>query len=214
MWLMTNDLRAQVEANLAGFSVDHHDNEADLKHAAVAICLAPAGVAGGPGAEHSASLLITRRSSRLSAHPGQWALPGGRLDPGETPAMAARREVMEELALPLTPADMMGRLDDYETRSGYVISPFVFWTPDVSRAVPNPDEVAELVHIPLTAFDRPDLADPIPGIDPDRPIFRVNLLEHQINAPTAAIMFQFWEVGIHGRHTRVAHYDQPEWAWR
>ncbi|MGF1455052.1 MAG: NUDIX hydrolase [Alphaproteobacteria bacterium] len=210
MWPLNDSLRVRVRDHLAGFEIQHHDGEADLKHAAVAVCLAH----GGPEHPDRAALLLTRRSSRLSAHPGQWAFPGGRLDPGETPLMAARRELFEELALDLPEASLLGRLDDYETRSGYVISPFVFWAPDSDAIVANPDEVAEIHRIALTAFDRPDLADPIPGIDPDRPIFRINLLTYQINAPTAAILYQFWEVGVHGRHTRVAHYDQPEWAWR
>ncbi len=209
MWPLDDLLRERVRTHLGGFEVQHHDGETQLKHAAVAVCLSH----GEPDDPGGAALLLTRRSSRLSAHPGQWAFPGGRLDPGETALTAARRELFEELALHLPEASLLGRLDDYETRSGYVISPFVFWAPDTETMEPNPAEVAEIHRIGLSAFDRPDLADPIPGIDPNRPIFRINLLTHQINAPTAAILYQFWEVAVHGRDTRVAHYDQPEWAW-
>ena len=80
-----------------------------------------AGTAGGP------AFLLTRRAPKLRAHGGQWALPGGRIDERETPARAAMREVAEELALTLPASSMLGALDDYETRSGYVITPLVFW---------------------------------------------------------------------------------------
>ncbi len=202
-------LRRTLRDHLSSLEVHHHDGDRGLKHAAVAVCVVRAGER-----ETEAALLITRRSSRLNAHPGQWAFPGGRLDPGETPLEAAHRELMEELALTLPDDALLGRLDDYETRSGYVISPFVFWAEDISTIVPNPDEVAWVEHVSLGAFKRPDLVDPIPGPDPARPILRLNLGPHQINAPTAAILYQFWEVAVCGRVTRVAHYDQPEWAWR
>src|SRR5581483_11819763 len=78
-----------------------------------------AGTAGGP------AVLLTRRASRLRAHAGQWALPGGRVDPGEEPVTAAFRELVEELDLRLDPSALLGVLDDYPTRSGYVITPFV-----------------------------------------------------------------------------------------
>ncbi len=213
MVAFTDALKTQITDNLAGFEVHHHDLETDLKHAAVALTV----VQEDPhGTDHEppAALLLTRRSSRLSAHPGQWAIPGGRVDPGESPLEAARRELWEELDLTLPEDALLGRLDDYQTRSGYVISPFVFWGAETRGVTPNPAEVASVHRIPLAAYIRDDLIEYLEGPDPDRPILRINLLDNDIHAPTAAMLYQFWDVGIRGLQTRVAHYDQPEWAWR
>ncbi|HEY1595501.1 MAG TPA: CoA pyrophosphatase, partial [Thermoleophilaceae bacterium] len=93
------------------------------------------GVAGG------AAFLLCRRASRLRAHAGQWALPGGRLDDGETPLDAALRELDEELGLRLGPDSVVGLLDDYPTRSGYVMTPVVLWGGEDPQLAPAPDEV-------------------------------------------------------------------------
>ena len=79
------------------------------------------GIPGGP------AVLLTRRAVGLRAHSGQWALPGGRVEPGESALDAARRELREEIGLVLDASAVIGVLDDYPTRSGYVITPVVFW---------------------------------------------------------------------------------------
>ena len=84
-----------------------------LKHAAVAITLVDAGDGSGETA-----FLLTRRSATLRAHAGQWALPGGRCDDGETLQQAALRELHEELGVQLAPSNILGVLDDYASRSG------------------------------------------------------------------------------------------------
>ena len=96
-----------------------------LKRAAVAIALVEADEADG-----GTALLLTRRAAGLRTHRGQWALPGGRCDEGETPVAAALRELHEELGLGLGPGDVLGLLDDYPTRSGYLITPVVVWAAD------------------------------------------------------------------------------------
>ena len=161
------------------------------------------------------SVLLTRRSGKLRAHSGQWALPGGRLDNGESAADAALRELKEEINLSLPRNAIIGRLDDYITRSGYRITPIVLWSGRESQHLePNPDEVAS-IH--TASFS--ELADPsAPQFDEvpesDRIVLSMKLNVDQIYAPTAAFLYQFREVGILGRHTRVLHYDQPRFAWQ
>lgn len=180
--------------------------EPGLKAAAVAIAV----LIGEDGAP---AFVLTRRSGGLRRHARQWALPGGRLDPGETPVEAALREMDEEIGLRLDPDALIGRLDDYPTRSGYNITPFVFWagrTPDLKA---NPDEVHALYRIPLTELDRPESPDLISIPESDRPVIRMLIMEDMVHAPTAALLYQFREVAMHGRMARVAHYEQPVFAW-
>ncbi|MBN9278901.1 MAG: CoA pyrophosphatase, partial [Hyphomicrobium sp.] len=109
-----------MAARMAGFE-RHAINDAALRHAAVAIIVA----AGEDPAE--ASVLLTRRPQHLNRHAGQYALPGGRMDVGETPEAAALRETEEELGLYLASSAILGLLDDYATRSGFCITPVVIW---------------------------------------------------------------------------------------
>lgn len=167
--------------------------------------------------EHQGQLavLLTRRAGTLRAHSGQWALPGGRIDPGENAEMAALREVREEINLDLPKDAVIGVLDDYNTRSGYRITPVVTWThTDIAMLLPNPSEVASIHTITFDDLARPDAPqfDRIP--ETDREILSMQLEVDQIFAPTAAMLYQFREVAIFGRPTRVLHYDQPRFAWR
>src|ERR1700691_262996 len=103
-----------------------------LKRAAVAIVLVEA-----DAAQTGTALLLTLRAAGLRAHRGQWALPGGRCDDGETPITAALRELHEELGLELGPDDVLGLLDDYPTRSGYLITPVAVWAAKSAGISPN-----------------------------------------------------------------------------
>ncbi|NCG06769.1 MAG: NUDIX domain-containing protein [Gammaproteobacteria bacterium] len=198
--------RLAITQNVVSF---HSERQplGELRAAAVAIVIA----------EHHGrpSVLLTRRSGKLRAHSGQWALPGGRLDNGESAADAALRELKEEINLSLPRNAIIGRLDDYITRSGYRITPIVLWSGRESQHLePNPDEVAS-IH--TASFS--ELADPsAPQFDeaPEsgRIVLSMKLNVDQIYAPTAAFLYQFREVAILGRHTRVLHYDQPRFAWQ
>lgn len=164
-------------------------------------------------ADGAPAFILTRRSGHLRRHARQWALPGGRLDPGETAIEAALREMEEEIGLSLEPADLVGRLDDYPTRSGYNITPFVFWAGAEPKLTPSPDEVHALYRIPLGELDRPESPDIIRIPESDRPVLRMAIMEDMVHAPTAAVLYQFREVAMHGRAARVAHYEQPVFAW-
>jgi 8-oxo-dGTP pyrophosphatase MutT (NUDIX family) len=158
------------------------------------------------------ALLVTRRAARLRAHAGQWALPGGRLDPGETPVQAALRELEEEVGLERGPDDVLGLLDDYVTRSGYVMTPVVVWTGDAGELRPAEAEVAAVYRVPLGDLDVDPVLVTIP--ESDAPVIRLPLLGGWVHAPTAAVVHQFCQVACRGRHTRVAHLEQPVFAWR
>ena len=184
-------------------------SDAPLKAAAVAVV-----VVHDP--EQAADcFLLTRRSSRLRGHRAQYALPGGRVDAAESPPEAALRELHEELGLSLDEDAVLGLLDDYETRSGYRITPVVVWGGSCEALVPNPDEVAQVFRIPLEELDHPEIPvlERIP--ESDRPVLSIPLASvgHRVYAPTAAILFQFREVALRRRATRVAGYDQPKFAW-
>jgi 8-oxo-dGTP pyrophosphatase MutT (NUDIX family) len=164
--------------------------------------------------EGRACFLITRRAATLRKHTGQWALPGGRLDAGETAERAALRELQEEVGLVLDESTVLGALDDYGTRSGFIITPVVVWGGLVGELTPNPAEVAKIFRVPLDDLERPDVPRLVSIPESDRPVIQLPLLGTLIHAPTAAVVYQMREVVVHGRATRVNHFEQPVWAWR
>ena len=179
-----------------------------LKRAAVAITLV---AASDP--RRGTALLLTRRAAGLRSHRGQWALPGGRCDAGETPTAAALRELGEELGLSPGPGQVLGSLDDYPTRSGYLITPIVVWAADSAAISPNPDEVASVHRIALDEIEQPGVFDFTAIPESSRRVIRFRHARQFIHAPTAALIYQFAEV-LAGRDTRVAELEQPVFAWK
>jgi 8-oxo-dGTP pyrophosphatase MutT (NUDIX family) len=162
------------------------------------------------GSKHArrAAFVLTLRPATLRRHAGQWALPGGRLEADETPETAARREIAEEIGLHLSPADILGRLDDFPSRSGHLISPFVMWADLASAALlPNPNEVQAAFRVPLEDLD-------LPGNPRHEPLLHFALVGSTVYAPTAAILYQFRELALHARPVHVADTEQPFFAWR
>jgi 8-oxo-dGTP pyrophosphatase MutT (NUDIX family) len=200
-----DDLRAALAANLGR----HQRRTMRLdgrRHAAVAVAIVDGGAAG-------ASFLLCLRPVHMSRHAGQYALPGGRVDPGETPLEAALRELDEELGLDLGAESVVGWLDDYPTRSGYVITPVVLWSEGNAGLRPAPDEVLAVYRVGLqTLLDAEPRLIAIP--ESDRPVLQLPLGEHLIHAPTGAVLFQLRQVGLLGRTgERVDRFEQPVFAW-
>jgi 8-oxo-dGTP pyrophosphatase MutT (NUDIX family) len=197
-------LRASITANLAAFD-RRLTPDPELKAASVALCIVLA--AGGP------SLLVTRRSSTLRAHAGQWALPGGRQDAGESIDEAALRELHEETGLRCANHDLLGGLDDFVTRSGYVMTPVVVWGGERTGQFAGAEsEVARVHVVPLADLDVEPRFISIP--ESSAPVIQLPFLGGLMHAPTAAIIYQFCQVALHGRATRVAHFEQPVFAWK
>lgn len=206
-------LKTRIQDHLAEHALLHWEEpstqrEDAPRNAAVSIVILPHPDTG------EAAFWLTRRASKLRRHSGQFALPGGRIDVGETPAQAALREISEEMGVVIAPAAILGQLDDFVTRSGFCITPFVIWLEGAFTLTPCPDEVAKVFHIPLSDLDNPDIPKLRPSDTPGRHIMSAPLatMGHEIYAPTAALLYQFREIGLHGRETRVGHFDQPQFA--
>jgi 8-oxo-dGTP pyrophosphatase MutT (NUDIX family) len=201
--------RRQVASRCAAFSrLTASDTTPGLRRAAVAITLLETEDASG-----ATAFLLTRRAAGLHAHGGQWALPGGGCDERETIVEAALRELDEEIGVRLGADQVLGMLDDYPTRSGYLITPVVLWAGNDPQLRPNPEEVASVHRIPLTEIAREDAVDLVAIPESNRRLIRIHIHRNFIYAPTAAMIYQFREV-LAGRDTRVAELEQPVFAWR
>ncbi len=202
--LMEAELRGVITANLGRFQRVEAP-AGGLKASAVAVCVVIQ--------QDVPALLITRRAPTLRNHAGQWALPGGRRDPGESVEAAALRELLEETCVEVGPDAVLGVLDDYVTRSGYLMTPVVVWGGAVSAGMKGPEsEVAQIHVIPLADFDVAPQLLRIP--QSEAPVIQLPLLGRYLHAPTAAIVYQFCQVGLHGTMARVAHFEQPVFAWK
>jgi len=218
--ICNKDLFQQISLNLKEFERRSHARQG-IRQAAVAITVVDAaygadlyGLPTYEGWRADAALILTRRAARLKDHPGQWAFPGGSLEEGEGPEETALRELSEEVGLELDEDRVIGRLDDFTTRSGFTITPVVVWGGPDLKLTRNPAEVASIHRIPISEFMREDapLLEDIPG--GKSPVLRMPVGDSWIAAPTAAMIYQFREVAILGKDTRVAHYEQPFFAWQ
>ena len=235
-----DELRERIERNIAR----HERRGAELdgrRHAAVAIVIVdsdaardgvdplpiepgrldmvPGDVAGLDGSMNGvaggAAFLLCRRATTMRNHAGQWALPGGRCDPGESVEQTALRELHEELGLELGLDAVMGVLDDYPTRSGFVITPVVVWGGGDPVLHEDPAEVASTHRIGLQELCRADSPRFVDIPESPHPVVQVPLGGDLIHAPTGAVLVQFRWVGLEGRvDARVDTFEQPTFAWR
>ena len=166
------------------------------------------GVSGG------AAFLLCRRAAGLNRHASQWALPGGRLDEGESAIDASLRELDEELGVTLGEDAVLGLLDDYPTRSGYVITPVVVWGGGRLELRPDPGEVLAAYRIGLHQLCRDDSPRFVSIPESDRPVVQVPLGNDLIHAPTGAVLVQFRWLGLEGRDDPVDGFEQPVFAWK
>ncbi len=162
--------------------------------------------AGGP------AVLLIRRADSWHPHGGRFVLPGGRTDRWESASGAARRQLVEEFGLCLPPEAVLGRLDDYPTHAGLVITPVVLWAaqraePGRLQPVPGQAPVGQVLAVPFTDLD----VEPVfvASSKADHPVIRLPLDGKWLHAPTAAVLHQFREVVLHRRPTRVAHLEEP-----
>lgn len=199
-------LHLRITANLAAHERRELD-DTEARRAAVAIAVVT-------GADGRAGFVLTRRDARLRAHSRQYALPGGRVDPGETPAETARRELEEEVGISVGPAAVLGMLDDYRTRSGFLITPVVCGVTAAVDLAPRPGEVEHAFIVHLSELDRTDSPRFVPIAESPKPVIQLPIYNRLIHAPTAAMLWQFREIALHGRPCRSDTVEEPVWAWR
>ncbi len=145
-------LRARL-AEIAAASSDAAPGHADDvlpglgKRPVPAAVLVPVVLADAPG------ILLTKRTAHLSSHAGQVSFPGGRIDPGDRgPEAAALREAFEEIGLDPGCVDVLGRLPDHLTGTGYRITPILAVLPPAQRYALSPHEVESIFELPLSVL--------------------------------------------------------------
>ena len=197
--------RSQIVRAMAGFKPRTLAGTS-MQSASVALLIGPC--------EGTISFLLTQRSNSLRRHAGQFALPGGKIDSGETPTDTMIREVYEEVNLDIRRTDVLGRLDDYVTRSGFLICPLVVWSDDLLSAQPSPAEVASISYIPIATLVGRAVPTLTECAHDDRPLLQLPLGgDLIIYAPTGAILFQFARWCLAREYVPMTRFAEPKFAW-
>lgn len=97
------------------------------------------------------TVVFTQRTAHLADHAGQISFPGGRSDESDdSPEHTALREAEEEIGLASNRVDILGRLPEYHTSTGYRVTPIVGWAEPPLIYRPDPHEVADVFEVPLS----------------------------------------------------------------
>lgn len=195
------DLLEQVSARLSRWPRQEVACAEGRRRAAVVVAL--------NGSARTAQFIVIKRVAR-GTNAGHWALPGGRLDAGETATEAGLRELHEEVGLQVPETHVLGLLDDFTTTSGYVITPLVALIPPGQQIRCNPAEVHSVHPIQVSRLLHPG----VPRwrtVAADTPPLLQMPLRHDmvVHAPTGAILWQFAEVALRGRPQRVLDLQEP-----
>ena len=157
------------------------------------------------------SVILIKRAYR-GRNAGQWGLPGGGLEDGETPEEAALRELNEEIGLTAGRGDVLGRLDDFPAASGFSITPIVVVLDDPGPPAPSPDEIHSVHYTSLRKLADDDTPRWVPQEDGGHLLQMWLGPRWRVHAPTGAMLWQFREVVLLGRDARVADFVQPDWT--
>lgn len=199
----SDELKRHVHARLSALPRQYLSRDG-LRQAAVTVALT--------ADRNGLAVLSMCRRGQVGSHRNQWGLPGGRVDQGETTEQAAVRELQEEIGL--VPTAILGRLDDYVTRSGFHLTPYVMWCANQTPSVVSVAEIRSVRQVPFSELVRPDSPRWVDIDQSTRPVLQLPIEDLLIHAPTAAVMYQFSEVVLRNRTTRVADVEEPVFAWR
>ena len=148
-----------------------------------------------PAPREAPHLWLVRRSEGVRTHRGQIALPGGKREPGDADFLAtALRESHEEIGLRPSDVDVLGVLDDRETITGYLITPYVGWIANPFTPQPLAAEVARVFSVPLAAFEEEPRRTRIPWYGTEREVLSYEVAGEVVWGATASILRHFVEL--------------------
>ncbi|WP_109212237.1 MULTISPECIES: CoA pyrophosphatase [Microbacterium] len=163
------------------------------------------------GDKDDTQFVIIERANR-GRNAGQWALPGGKLEEGESALDAAIREAQEEVDLPVSGVEVLGELDDFVTVTGFTITPFVFVAPPAWKPRAIADEVQSVHCLEVATLSSEDVVHWFTQPNGSSLLQMWLREDMHMHAPTGAILLQFRELALFGRDIDVSALTQPVWT--